>query len=160
LESAQSFRPECSDLPATSEQIKINVIENSPADDKRGFIRVKPTGRLTDAILVACDCKLRSLPEFHAGFPTLLDLSATTALEVTSQMVASLGRAAENDKNCMAIIAPSTAGFGMARMFETLGDVTDLRITVVRDEQAAMDWLRSCELEILLRSVPCWRSAV
>jgi hypothetical protein len=109
--------------------------------DPRGFVRTSVVGPLTDEILRVCSQRTRALPEFQAGMPVLLDFSGTTSLQITTDAVVALGKAAQKDTNRFAILAPQPATFGMARMYEIIGDLTESRIGVYQDEQSAIEWL-------------------
>lgn len=111
-------------------------------DRERGYIRAKPLGQLTDELMAECSQHVRALPEFKAGMPMLLDLSAIGSMELTTDRVVSFAEAAQKDVNRIAILAPQPAAYGMARMYEIIGDLNENRIGVYQNEATALQWLR------------------
>jgi len=78
---------------------------------------------------------------------SLSDYSAVTDLHVNSDAIKSLvtlskGVTSINPDTLVAVYAPQTYAFGLARMWEILMDATDWETCVFSDREEAVAWLR------------------
>ena len=114
---------------------------NVAFDDLQQFIRVAISGVLTDTVLLECSRRTRELPEFRSGFGILVDLSGLTSVKITSDAVVQLARAAQKDKNKIAIVTQNPTAYGVARTYEIVSDLNESRVRVLRDEASALQWV-------------------
>ena len=104
-------------------------------DEQRRIILVKFTERLTDEAMREYYEQGRGL---YAALPApaamIYDLSAVTALEMSSDTVHAIAKSAPHFADPVArfIVAPRDHVFGMARMFQSLGEPSRQNLQVVR----------------------------
>ena len=104
-------------------------------DSANRIVRCRFEGRITDEILkeyYQVSAKYYESIQPSAG---VLDLSAVTAFEVSSEMIRELAKlppAMPHPERPRFVIAPSNQVFGMARMFELQGQETRPNLHVVR----------------------------
>lgn len=112
-------------------------------DVARSLVLSVATGVVTDLDLLDHQQRLRDDPEFRPWFRQLFDFSAATTNEVSGRAVRQLAIApAFGTGSKRALLVPDDAGFGLARMFQTLRDEhADESIAIFRDEQSARNWL-------------------
>src|SRR4051812_34243825 len=89
-------------------------------DQARRLIRIIFKGPLTDALLLEGSRLMRSSPEFQSGFGTLIDVTGSTTINITTELLVALAEAAQKDKNRIAILAHDVTLFGMGRMYEII----------------------------------------
>lgn len=105
------------------------------------LIRLTLGGTLRDIDALNCAARLRTLPEFHAGFRVLYDTSDVVSSQITAGCIRVLVDYAKRDANKLAVIAPNRTVFGMARMYEITGKWSGSRVGVFSDERSALEWL-------------------
>jgi hypothetical protein len=89
--------------------------------------------------------------EFHRGFPDvpvgtleLVDMTRAKGAEVSASAVhgfAHVDRSSPTRITRMAIVANTSVGYGMARMYETLMEGSGTEVQVFRELEAARRWL-------------------
>ena len=109
-------------------------------DEDQRLIRISLEGAVGDADLINLSRRVRSEPNFAAGWPVLYDCSAATVLLVTGDLVRSLAQSARRDTIPIAFVAPTAAAFGLARMYQIVSDAAD-RIHVFTNAQDALAWI-------------------
>jgi hypothetical protein len=105
------------------------------------LIRVAFTGILDESTLGNLSVQLRMIPAFKAGCSVICDLTAVTSVRLTGLDISRFGRAARNDKNRIAIVAPNSVAFGLARMYEAFADDGGERIHVCSNAVTALRWI-------------------
>ena len=110
-------------------------------DERTKVLHIRAVDEVSDAELMDLSERVRQHPAFIAGCPILYDTSAVKTITFSSDLVHSLARAARADKNPVAVIAPSAAAFGLARMFQIVSDVGTDRVGVFADASDALAWL-------------------
>jgi hypothetical protein len=109
-------------------------------DPASGIARIRLEGVLADEEMRRC---YREAGEFFALVDpqgSIFDLSAVTSLEVTSRVVHELANSLPilpDPSRPRVVVAPSPAAFGMARMFEIVGESTRPNLHIVRTAQEA-----------------------
>ncbi|HKV05114.1 MAG TPA: hypothetical protein VJO53_08415 [Candidatus Acidoferrales bacterium] len=110
-------------------------------DSTHRILRCRLEGGLTDESIKEY---YRAVPKFVAltdPRASVFDLSAVTSLEVSPETVRELAKwppAMPHPERPRIVIAASPAIFGLARMFELLGQVTRPNFHVVRSEKEAL----------------------
>jgi|SRR5579863_2484083 len=110
-------------------------------DQDRQLIRISLDGAVSDLDLIALSCGVRSEGAFSAGWPVLYDCSGATEVQVTADLVRSLGLGARRDRNRVAFVAPNAAAFGLARMYQIVSDEGFGRVQVFANREEALAWL-------------------
>lgn len=110
-------------------------------DASHGIVRCRFEGRLTDE---AMKDYYREATEVYDTTPginsALTDFSEVTSFEVSGQTILELASqepALRDPQKIRVIVAPKPVIFGMARMFEILGERTRPNLHVVRTEREA-----------------------
>jgi hypothetical protein len=109
-------------------------------DSANVLLRGRFVGKITDEVLREC---YRALGKYFAltdPRASVLDMSLVTSLEVSPQTIrelANLPPAVADPSRPRCIIAASAKVFGMARMFELLGQESRPNLHVVRTEREA-----------------------
>jgi hypothetical protein len=111
--------------------------------ERRRVFHICAAGEVNEAELMDLVERLRDESAFVSGCPILCDCSALTRVSVSSSLIESLAKAARERTNFLAIIAPSPAVFGMARMYQIFSDPEDRRIRVFAKAKEAMAWLNA-----------------
>lgn len=109
--------------------------------DARGFIRLSLLGPLTDLATIQASRAIRNSTEFQSGMPTLIDLSGITSIEVATDTIVALAQGAQSDRNRVALFAPEPEVYGLARVYEIIGDLAENRVRVFHEEALALSWL-------------------
>jgi hypothetical protein len=112
-------------------------------DETTGILHVEAIGEVNDAELIDVSARLRREPAFIRGYPILSDCSALTAVLVSSTLIEALARGARSRTNPVAVIAPCTVAFGLARMYQIFCDPDEARIQVFAGASEAMAWLQT-----------------
>jgi hypothetical protein len=112
-------------------------------DESTTVLHIRGTGKVNDAELADLSKRVRQDPAFIAGCALLYDGSAATAHSLSANLIQSLAKEARGDKNHVAFVMPSAAGFGLARMYQILSDVENDRVQVFENPDDALVWLRS-----------------
>lgn len=102
-------------------------------------------GEITEAALFHSYTQLLSQPDYDPTLNDLVDLREVERLEVSSrgirQLVELFAQPESQSANKLAIVAPESHIFGMARMYEILSSDTSEQIQVFRDLRDAENWL-------------------
>ena len=100
-------------------------------------------GHLTFAEAVDHTKRLGADPEFRPDFDHLLDAMAVATVSLTSDQVAEIAKMSVfSASSRRAIIAGSTLGYGLGRMYEAHRDsLGQPDVRVFRDRQSACEWL-------------------
>ena len=103
------------------------------------------TGTVTDDEFLAHRSELDADPRARPGYLLLVDLRPAEAIEISA---AAFRQDADADVSSpqrrgarVAIVAPKTAAFGLARMFEILHDEGPQEVMVFRTMPEAEEWL-------------------
>jgi len=115
-------------------------------DRARRLILTRAWGTLTDGDILSLKAKLLSDPEFDPDMPELSDVSAIEQLEVTAAGVRAMvahdsQNAARRSGFRLALVVPADEAFGMARMYQMMGDRQDHTVGVFRSRAEAEVWL-------------------
>ena len=110
-------------------------------DESGKFIRISLSGPIGDSDLVELSKTVRGLPALGSGIPVLYDCSAVSKIQVSAELIRSLGKAARADHNPVAFVAPNTTAFGLARMYQIVSDTGTDRVRVFSDMDQALAWL-------------------
>jgi hypothetical protein len=116
-------------------------------DEERRLVVATFTGPVTDADLFAYLSEMLSATSYGAGWHTYLDFTKIGTLQLTSAGVEKMRfLPPEMEKRlhgarAVIVAHPGTAAFGMARMYEMLGDNVPYKIAVLSDRDEAMAWL-------------------
>jgi hypothetical protein len=91
---------------------------------------------------------IRSDPAFKFEYDQLWDLNELTRLDVSTDVIRQQIDLSPPfaEKSHVAIVAANDAIFGMARMYQTFADFTDISVRVFRRYQEARDWLDSVRM--------------
>jgi hypothetical protein len=118
-------------------------------DARNNILRVTPTGQLTDAILTDVYAAVARYAASHPPCRGILNFSEVTKFEVSSSTIRRLARTspafpAGRMRIC---VAPKGHVYGMARMFQILGEETrpDLHIVHTMDEAHGLLGVKSPE---------------
>lgn len=103
------------------------------------------SGVITEPVLFHTYEQLLSEPDYDPTLNDLVDMRGVERLEVSSQGVRQLvglfAQPETQSTNKLAIVAPESYIFGMARMYEILSSDTSEQIQVFRDLRDAERWL-------------------
>lgn len=113
-------------------------------DAKNNILRVTLEGRVTDAILVECYAAVARYMATHQPCPMLADNSAVTKFEVSTGTMQELAESAPAlpTRYMRVFVAPEDSVYGMARMFQMLGEKKRPNLHVVRTLDEAYSLLR------------------
>src|SRR6185369_10837950 len=112
-------------------------------DERMKVLHVEAIGEVNDTELMDLRASLRQEPAFVSGYPIICDCSALTTVLISSSLIELLAKAARSRTNFVAVIAPLTVAFGLARMYQIFSDPKDARIHVCVRMEEAMAWLES-----------------
>ena len=115
-------------------------------ETKSPFLRIVAEGRITGADLADLlgevehvEEGLQRIPDRVIDFSAVaLDTNFRTMLELASRRVS---RVFPNSFRS-AIVAPTPATMGFARMFQTLNDNPQIVVAIFGDDESALQWLR------------------
>ena len=110
-------------------------------DDDRHLIKVKYAGIITDGECLEVEKRLRSTPEFGAGYQLLHDLSTITDFCVTGKGLYTLATRTEDITNPTAIVVRPGFIYRMAITYEGMANLTVPRVHVFTSEGEALVWL-------------------
>ena len=108
------------------------------------------TGKITGREIIRARGAFLNDPGYRMGTSFLVDFTGAS-LELMNysevRIVADHGMSidARLGKHRTAVVAPRDLEFGVSRMFQVLGQRPNLTYAVFRDEESALDWLRSPE---------------
>ena len=117
-------------------------------DPSRQLILTHAWGILTDADLLAHKERLLLDPAFDAGMPELSDVRGIQRLDVTAAGVRAMidhdmGHSAQRAGHRLALVLPTDAAFGMARMYQLMGKQEEDSVGVFRTIEEAEAWLEA-----------------
>jgi len=103
-------------------------------DATNNILRVTPTGRLTDALLEDAYAAVSRYVASHPPCRGISDFSQVTEVEISSSVIRRLARIspAFPEGYMRIVVAPQGHVYGMARMFQLLGEETRPHLHVVR----------------------------
>lgn len=115
-------------------------------DRQRGLVLTTATGALTDEELLHHKRALIDDPEFEPGMRELSDVRSIERLDITPGGVRRLVAVDQEHADRLgdfrlAIVAPSDATFGTARMYQALTEANVRNIGVFRGIEEAEKWL-------------------
>ena len=108
-------------------------------DAKNVVLRVTLDGLVTDEGLVECNATVARYYASHPPCRGIVDFSKVTKFEVSSDTIRRLasGSPAIPSENVRVLVTPTDVVYGMARMFQVLGEKTRPELHVVRTLEAA-----------------------
>lgn len=111
-------------------------------DHANRILLVRVEGQLSDEILAECYDEIRKRAVATDARMGIFDLSAVSKFPVSTDLIRRLARrepAMPDAANRMRIIAvENTTGFGLARMFQLVGEKSRPKLQVVRSLEAAL----------------------
>lgn len=114
-------------------------------DKERQIVITTAWGCVTFAEASAHQERLRDDPDFDLEFDQILDASAVTALEISSEQAKTLARNSPHfsASSRRAWVAPSPFLFGMGRMFAIYREIAggEEQFRVFNDREQALKWL-------------------
>jgi hypothetical protein len=110
-------------------------------DEKMKVFHVEATGEVNDTELMDLSARLRHEAAFTSGYPIFCDCSALTKVSISARVIELLAKTAGTHTNLLAVIAPLSAAFGLARMYQTFSDPEYARIRVFARAEEALAWL-------------------
>ena len=112
-------------------------------DEQKQLLIATAEGVVDDQHLIQFDSVLRENEMFQRGCPLLVDLTRLRPGEtkLTGWGIYRIKELTEKDINMVAIVAVDEVAFGMARMYETIGNWCFDRIRVFKAMPEAYDWL-------------------
>ena len=120
-------------------------------DESMKVLHVEAIGEVNDTELMDLRASLRQEPAFVSGYPIICDCSALTTVLISSSLIELLAKAARSRTNFVAVIAPLTVAFGLARMYQMFSDPEDSRIHVFARPEEARAWLDTVVEGLTLR---------
>jgi len=109
---------------------------------EKRLVEVKITGTVTNDDLLAIDNRMRSDPNITPDFNQLVDTRAASKADFSSKGVLDITTRKPffSTVSRRAIVAPTNAGFGLARMFElSRGNVAgEIQVFRIRTEALAL----------------------
>ena len=114
-------------------------------DKERRLVVTTASGRVTFAEAKAHQDQLRSDPDFQAEFNQLLDATAVTNLDISTEEAKSLGRNSPffSASSRRAWVAPNPFLFGMGRLMATYREIAggEEQFQMFYDRDEALKWL-------------------
>lgn len=111
-------------------------------DAGRQLVVTRATGIVVDADVETAQRSLRADPSFDPAYRHLSDLRRATDVAIASSGMRHIAGASVFHRDSpLAIIAETTAQFGMASIFATLSEERGHVARVFRDLPAALTWL-------------------
>lgn len=112
-------------------------------DKERRLVTSTAAGAFTLAEVWAHQEEIAKDPDFDPSFAQLLDVTQVSELELSSEEIRrAAGRSVFAINTRMAILVSSTFVYGLARMFQILGEMHgNKRIHVFRELDAALAWV-------------------
>ncbi len=103
-------------------------------DAKNNILRARLEGRVTDDILLDCYAAMARGAVSHPACRGIADVSGVTEFSVSSTAIKQLSKAppAFPAASMRIFVAPQPHVFGMARMFQMLGEETRPNLHIVR----------------------------
>ena len=113
------------------------------ADEGMKVFHVQATGEVNDTELMDLSASLRQEAAFILGYSILCDCSALTKVSISAGQIELLAKTARSRTNFVAVIAPRSVAFGLARMYQIIADPEGARISVFAGMEEAMAWLQT-----------------
>jgi hypothetical protein len=116
-------------------------------EEERRLVVATFTGAVTDADLINYLSEMLSTTDYGAGWHTYLDFTKIGSLHLTREGVEKMRflppemEARLHGARAVIVAPAGSAAFGMARMYEMLGDNVPYKIAVLTDHDEAMAWL-------------------
>ncbi len=111
-------------------------------DEAAGLITTRLSGHVDTHALRQLNSKVDSDPKAAACRRGLVDCSELTSIAADAMVVRELAMARSAPQRKVAIVAPSDASFGLARVFQGFASAEkSAGIEVFRDRDAALAWL-------------------
>jgi hypothetical protein len=114
-------------------------------DPANKVLLVRVEGRLTDELLEETYQALRTYSRANEVRAGIVDFSAVSDWALSSAFLRELAKKepamADAARRRLIIVTPATVGFGLARMFQMLGESTRPLLTVVRTLDEALETL-------------------
>lgn len=103
-------------------------------DARNKVLRVTLEGKLTDAVLLGSYAAAARYVASHPPCRGIVDFSEVTKFEVSSGAMMQLAKSAPAfpTASVRILVAPKDVSFGMARMFQMLGETSRPNLRVVR----------------------------
>ena len=113
-------------------------------DAKNAVLRATVDGVVTDEGLVDCNATVARYYASHPPCRGIVDFSKVTKFEVSSETIRRLasGTPAIPTENVRVLVTPTDVVYGMARMFQVLGEKTRPDLHVVRTLEEAYKLLQ------------------
>ena len=112
-------------------------------DESTKVFHVEAIGEVNDTELMDLSARLAQEAAFVSGYPILCDCSALTTVSISSSLIELVAKAARSRTNLVAVIAPLSVAFGLARMYQIFSDPEYARIHVFAGVEKAMAWLET-----------------
>jgi hypothetical protein len=112
-------------------------------DGTHGLLLLRAEGQFTEESVRSNQASIRRYSTATGARAAIFDLSGVTEFVLSKKFIQSLAREAPSmAASCpLVIVAPSTHGFGLSRMFQSLGDQTRPLLQVVRTMDEALSVL-------------------
>ena len=112
-------------------------------DPGRALVIMVLHGTITDDDVIAATEAIRTHPDFRPEFDQLVTGRGPGEMQVTREGIQKVTAAAPIfvSTSRRAIVAPTAASYGMARMFELTRDGRAGEVRVFRNEDEALVWL-------------------
>jgi hypothetical protein len=112
-------------------------------DAKHNILRLTLGGHVTDAILLDAYTAMARYAAFYPGCRGIADITGVTKFDVSSKMVKRLAETAPAipPPQMRVFVAPTTFVYGMARMFQMIGEKTRPNLHIVRTLNEAFSLL-------------------
>ena len=112
-------------------------------DEGTKVFHVQAVGAVDDLQLMDLNNRLNCEPAFIACYPIVCDCTAVTEVLISASLIESLAKVARLRTNFLAVIAPCTVAFGLARMYQIISDPENARISVFAEAKEALMWVRT-----------------
>jgi len=122
-------------------------------DATHGLLLLRAEGQFTEESVRSNQASVRRYSTATGAQAAIFDLSGVTEFELSTNFIKSLAKEEPSiGASCpLIIVVPSAHGFGLSRMFQSLGDQTRPLLQVVRtmDEALSILGIRSPHFEPL-----------
>lgn len=112
-------------------------------DESVRVFHVEAVGEVNDKELMDLSARIRQEPAYASAYPILCDCSALTTVSISANLIEVLAKTARSRTNYVAVIAPLSVAFGLARMYQIITDPECERICVFAGMEEAMAWLET-----------------
>ena len=121
-------------------------------DESTKVFHIEATGDVNDTELMDLIARLRHEAALVSGYPILCDCSALTTVSISASLVELRAKAARSRTNFVAVVAPLSVAFGLARMYQIFSDPEYARIQVFAGVEEAMAWLKTKDGSLTLHA--------